>query len=127
MNELEKGSLENPNMAEPRVEVRGTGTALAQEIIVGLFHLTADEPASSGGSDTGPNPYDLLLAALGACTSMTVGMYTRQEKGPLEGIVVRLRHSRIHAEDCVSKALAKARAFLLRRRQPTGGKSPTKM
>jgi uncharacterized OsmC-like protein len=100
MNELKKGPLENPNMAEPRVEVRSTGAALAQEIVVGLHHLTADELAASGGSDAGPTPYDLLLSALGACTSMTVGIYARQKKWPLEGIVVRLRHSRIHAEDC---------------------------
>jgi putative redox protein len=100
MNELEKGSLENLLMGDPQVEVRGRGTALAQEIILGLHHLTADEPAASGGTDTGPTPYDLLLGALGACTSMTVGMYARQKKWPLEGIVVRLRHSRIHAEDC---------------------------
>ncbi len=53
------------------VVVRGPATGFAQEILAGPHRLTADEPASAGGTDTGPTPYDLLLAALGACTSMT--------------------------------------------------------
>ena len=100
MNELEKGSSEHPQMAQPRVVVRGSGTPLAHEIIAGLHHLTADEPAASGGTDTGPTPHGRVLAALGACTSMTVGMYAWRKNWPLEGTAVRLRHSRIHAGDC---------------------------
>jgi uncharacterized OsmC-like protein len=82
------------------VTVRGSASGLAQQISVGPHRLTADEPASVGGTDTGPNPYDLLLAALGACTSMTLALYARRKQWPLEGVTVRLRHSRVHAADC---------------------------
>jgi uncharacterized OsmC-like protein len=84
----------------PGVVVRGSGAGFSQEITVGGHHLKADEPVRSGGNDAGPSPYEFLLAGLGACTSMTVGMYARRKNWQLEGIVVRLRHSRIHAEDC---------------------------
>jgi putative redox protein len=84
------------------VVVRGGETGFAQEITAGRHRLTADEPISAGGTNTGPSPYNLLLAALGACTSMTVSMYARRRSWPLEGVTVRLRHSRIHAQDCQS-------------------------
>jgi putative redox protein len=72
---------------------------MGQLITVGSHVLTADEPVPVG-RDKGPNPYDLLLASLGACTSMTVRMYADRKQWPLEQITVRLRHSRIHATDC---------------------------
>jgi uncharacterized OsmC-like protein len=84
----------------PSVVVRGTRAGFSQEIAVADHRLQADEPVSSGGTDTGPSPYELLLAALGSCTSMTLGMYARRKNWQLDRIVVRLRHSRIHAEDC---------------------------
>src|SRR5512147_1631972 len=88
---------------EPRtVTVHGSAAGLAQEILVGRHRLSADEPVSAGGTDTGPNPYDLLLAALGSCTSMTIALYARRKGWPLEAVAVRLRHSRIHAADCAS-------------------------
>ena len=62
--------------------------------------LVVDEPMAFGGSDTGPSPYDLLISALGACTSMTVSLYARRKQWPLEAVTVRLRHSKIHAIDC---------------------------
>jgi len=87
--------------AEPReVVVHGSAKGFAQEIVVGGHRLVADEPAEVGGTDTGPGPYDLLLAALGSCTSMTVALYARRKQWPLEAVRVRLRHSKIHAADC---------------------------
>jgi uncharacterized OsmC-like protein len=82
------------------VVVRGSAAGFAQEIHAGLHRFYADEPVSAGGTDTGPSPYDLLLAALGACTSMTVAMYARRKAWPLEEVTVHLRHSKIHATDC---------------------------
>jgi uncharacterized OsmC-like protein/alpha/beta superfamily hydrolase len=71
-----------------------------QDIAAGPHHLRADEPASVGGNDSGFSPYDLLLAGLGACTSMTLRMYADQKKWPLERIAVTLRHDKVHAADC---------------------------
>ena len=82
------------------VTVQGSAAGFFQQISVGSHRLTADEPTSVGGTDLGPNPYDLLLAALGSCTSMTVAMYARRKQWPLEAVTVQLRHSRIHAADC---------------------------
>ena len=82
------------------VVVRGSADGFAQEILAGPHRIRADEPASAGGTDSGLSPYDLLLAALGACTSMTVGMYARRKAWPLEEVTVQLLHSKIHATDC---------------------------
>jgi uncharacterized OsmC-like protein/alpha-beta hydrolase superfamily lysophospholipase len=71
-----------------------------QEVILGAHRLLADEPVEAGGLDSGPGPYDLLLAALGACTSMTVRLYADRKQIPLMRTELRLRHSRIHAKDC---------------------------
>jgi uncharacterized OsmC-like protein/alpha-beta hydrolase superfamily lysophospholipase len=71
-----------------------------QCISVGGHDLAADEPAAIGGADSGPTPYDLLLAGLGACTSITVRMYAERKGWPLRLVTVRLRHRRIHASDC---------------------------
>jgi len=82
------------------VIVRGNATGFAQNIIAGAHQLVADEPLKAGGTDTGPGPYDLLLAALGACTSMTLAMYARRKGWPLETVTVSLNHSREYAGDC---------------------------
>jgi len=82
------------------VIVHGTAAGFAQEIEIGSHELFADEPVSYGGTDTGASPYDLILAALGACTSMTIGLYARKRSWPLEKITVSLKHSKIHAKDC---------------------------
>jgi len=62
--------------------------------------LITDEPVSAGGDDAGPDPYTLLLAALGSCISMTVTLYARRKQWPLERVTVRLRQNRIHGKDC---------------------------
>jgi putative redox protein len=82
------------------VVVRGDARSFEQKIAVGRHNLVADEPVSAGGGDAGPDPYDYLLSALGVCTSMTVGLYARRHRFPLENITVSLWHSRIHANDC---------------------------
>ena len=81
------------------VVVRSLG-GLAQEIDARGHMLRADEPRDAGGADSGPGPYELLLAALGACTAMTVRLYANRRGWPLEGVEVVLRHERIHARDC---------------------------
>lgn len=92
---------EATSTADPReVEVRGGSTGLAQAIRIGPHALVADEPISVGGGDTGPTPYDLLSAALGTCTSMTLQLYARRKKWPLEAVRVSLRHDKVHASDC---------------------------
>jgi len=83
------------------VVVRETGRGqFQQEIICGPHHLVADEPAGVGGQDSGLGPYELLLASLGACTAMTLRLYADRKHLPLKSAQVRLRHSRIRAEDC---------------------------
>jgi putative redox protein len=72
-----------------------------QKINIGNHILTADEPIINGGKDTGPSPYDFLLAALGSCTSMTLRMYAKLKKFPLEHVIVRLKHEKIHVDDCI--------------------------
>jgi len=87
---------------EGEVVVVGGASGLAQEIVAHRHRLTADEPKEAGGTDSGPTPYDLLLAALGACTSMTLRVYANFKKLPLEGTRVRLRHGKIYAQDCAT-------------------------
>jgi uncharacterized OsmC-like protein len=82
------------------VVVHGDARSFKQEIVAGRHHLSADEPVNAGGGDAGPDPYDYLLAALGVCTSMTVGLYARRKQMSLEKITISLRHSRIYAQDC---------------------------
>lgn len=86
--------------ARPDVVVRGNARGFSQDVVAGKHHLVADEPTVYGGRDEGPGPYDYLLAALGVCTSMTIGLYARKKEIPLEDIIVSLRHSRIHSKDC---------------------------
>jgi uncharacterized OsmC-like protein/pimeloyl-ACP methyl ester carboxylesterase len=90
--------------AEPRV-VRVTETRegkFQQSIAIGPHRMIADEPVAVGGRDSGPGPYDLLLAGLGACTAMTVRLYADRKKVPLERVSVTLAHGKVHAEDCAN-------------------------
>ena len=96
-------SLESGAPLSPRdtVIVQEThASKLQQSIVIGPHRLIADEPASVGGDDTGPSPYDLLLAALGACTAMTLRIYADSKQLPLDRVQVALRHAKIHASDC---------------------------
>jgi putative redox protein len=98
----ERFDFSNADDAAPgTVIVRETQNGkFQQEIIAGTHRLLADEPTDVGGLDSGPGPYDLLLAALGACTSMTLRLYADRKKLPLTRTIVRLRHHRIYATDC---------------------------
>src|ERR1700716_3247508 len=71
-----------------------------QDVYVGPHHMRADEPVTAGGEDTGPGPYDFVLAGLGACTSMTMRLYADRKSLPLERVTVTLKHSKIYAQDC---------------------------
>jgi len=74
---------------------------LQNEVRYGIGHaFTTDEPRAAGGDDAGPDPYTLLLGALGICISMTVRLYARRKQWPVETVTVRLRLKRLHAKDC---------------------------
>jgi putative redox protein len=75
---------------------------LRQRVRAGTHEFYADEPPEAGGTDSGPDPYALLLAALGACTSMTLQLYAKRKGWPLERVDVTLRHNRVYAEDCAA-------------------------
>jgi putative redox protein len=80
--------------------VDGGSSGFRQSISIGPHQLVADEPKDAGGDDAGPNPYELLLAALGACTNMTLRMYADRKGWQLREIRVALTHSRNYAHDC---------------------------
>ena len=84
---------------EASVTVRSRGTFL-NEVDAGTHHWVLDEPASVGGTDSGPTPYDMLASALGGCTSMTLHFYAKRENLPLEGVDVTVTHDRQYAKDC---------------------------
>jgi putative redox protein len=87
----------------PGVMVRETRQSrFQQEVRAGVHGFFVDEPRSVGGSDSGPSPYDLLLAALGACTAMTLRLYAERKALPLDRVSVHLTHTRVHAEDCAT-------------------------
>ena len=87
--------------SNPGVVIVVSESGLTQEITSGPFQFRADEPVEVGGGGAGPSPYDLVLAGLGACTSMTLRLYATRRGWTLERITVRLRHYRVHAQDCV--------------------------
>ena len=106
---------------EPRVVmVRSEGDTLGPEIIIGPHHLQADEPGPVG-EDAGPTPYNLLAAALGACTSMTLALYAGRKKWPLESVTVVLRHDKLHARDCADCETKEGRVDRIERAIELGG------
>jgi putative redox protein len=89
---------------------------LKAQIQMGGHSFIADEPISGGGEDAGPDPYSLLLAALGACTSMTLQLYARRKGWPLEGVEVVLVHGKQHAKDCEDCETKEGKIDEIRRR-----------
>lgn len=89
--------------AAERAGVTVVGGAGWSVTIAARSHVwKADEPGESGGSDSGPTPYEMILAALGACKAVTMRIYADRKGWPLEEARIRLRHDRIHAEDCMT-------------------------
>jgi putative redox protein len=88
---------------ETRVTVSGASSGFVQDVQMGRHRLTTDEPVALGGTDAGPAPYDLLLASLGSCTSMTVSMYARRKNWPLESVRVELRHSKVKVGEAAAQ------------------------
>jgi uncharacterized OsmC-like protein/alpha-beta hydrolase superfamily lysophospholipase len=94
-------AVTEPIAAAGTVVVTGAGEGIFPQLINAHGHrLRADEPVEVGGTDSGPGPYDFLLAGLGACTAMTMRMYAERKKWPLENAHVTLSHAKIHAADC---------------------------
>ena len=87
-------------LGDNQVVARLEGAGYRTELLANGFPLIADEPLSVGGTNTGPTPYDYLVAGLGACTAITLRMYADHKKWPLDAVEVRLNHDKIHAEDC---------------------------
>lgn len=88
-------------------------SGLTQEVTVRSHTFLADEPKDAGGADSGPNPYELLLAALGTCTAMTVQMYAKRKGWALERVQVKLAQQRVHVEDCATCDSPEARITLI--------------
>lgn len=93
-------SRTRPEVIDNRVTARTAADGFRTELFANGFPLIADEPVEFGGGNEGPSPYEYLLAALGACTGMTLRMYARSKGWLLEDVVVRLSHQKVHAEDC---------------------------
>src|SRR5688572_29061588 len=91
--------MTQPATHEGTVTARIGPTGYRVEIDASGHALVADEPTDAGGTDAGATPYDLVLAALGACTAMTLRMYADRKQWPLEGVTVHMHHSRSHAVD----------------------------
>lgn len=91
---------ELPNQEPRAVVVVGPAVGFRTEVDAGGHHLVVDEPVPVGGTDGGPSPYEMLLAALGACTAMTLRLYADRRKWPLERARVTLQHRKVHAQDC---------------------------
>jgi putative redox protein len=94
----EAAAAEGPAL-QSRVVARTGSEGFRTELMAGGHGLVADEPARVGGTDLGPTPYDLLAAALGACTAMTLRMYASRKEWPLEAVEVGVTHDRVHADD----------------------------
>ncbi|MEM8619685.1 MAG: alpha/beta fold hydrolase [Actinomycetota bacterium] len=99
----------SPRSSAQVVVAETTQGPFLNHVVVGQHRMLADEPESIGGFDAGPSPYDLLGAALGACTSMTLRMYADRKRLPLDRVTVEVDHGRVHADDCVECAVDEPR------------------
>jgi len=116
------GKAAAPAAAPGTVVVQEAGTGrFAQHIAAGRHALRADEPLDFGGDDSGPGPYDLLLAGLGACTSMTLRLYAERKGWPLQRVSVTLAHEKIHAQDCADCETKEGRVDRITRRLALSG------
>jgi putative redox protein len=113
---------EGPPAMEGGVVVQETGDGrFTNAVVAGRHHLRADEPVEVGGTDTGPSPYDYLLAGLGACSAMTLRLYAERKGWPLERVTVRLTHDKVHAEDCADCETREGKVDMIKRRIAIGG------
>jgi len=103
------------------VVVEGGPRGFTASLRAGGHHLLADEPESAGGSDAGPDPYELLLMSLGACTTMTLRMYADRKAWPLEAVRATLRHEKVHAADCAECEAREGRIDVIDRDITLGG------
>jgi putative redox protein len=108
-------------MSPQEVVVRSAGEGFRQDVEAGAHRIVVDEPVAFGGTDAGPSPYALLLAALGACTAMTLRLYARHKGWPLETVEVRLSHDKIHAKDCATCETKEGRLDRIEREVIVGG------
>jgi uncharacterized OsmC-like protein len=101
--------------------VARTGSALRTEVMANGYTLVADEPIGMGGTNSGPTPYDYLLAALGSCTAMTLRMYADRKKWPLKSVAVRLQHEKVYRWDCEECQTKNRKIDLIRLELELGG------
>lgn len=118
---MEPPADEEPDTDEGRVVTVGESSGYRTRIIAGRHRFVADEPERVGGGDEGPNPYDLLLAGLGACTAMTLRMYADRKEWPLEETRVELEHARVHADDCDDCETKEGKVDVIERRLSISG------
>jgi uncharacterized OsmC-like protein/alpha/beta superfamily hydrolase len=103
VEEAKPAAVELPDAGLPgEVVVKGGESGFLQEVSTVHHRFLVDEPVEVGGLDAGPTPYDLLLASVGTCTSMTLRLYADRKQIPLEGVRVRLHHAKVHAADCAT-------------------------
>src|SRR5256885_16279098 len=108
-------------MSPQGVGGRSAGYGFRQDVEAGAHRMIVDEPVSFGGTDLGPSPYAMLLAALGACTAMTLRLCARNKGWPLETVEVRLSHDKLHSKDCVTCETKEGRLDRIEREVIVGG------
>ena len=98
--DVDRRNAKREQVTEKRIVARTGQAGFLTDILVNDHSMVADEPLAVGGTNLGPTPYDFLVAGLGACTSMTLRMYADRKGWPLDSVTVRLKHQKIHSDDC---------------------------